>query len=154
VAHPWNFTPIAAMAIFAGCYLGKKWGALLPLGAMFVSDYFIGFYNWQVMVSVYASIALAFLIGWYLKNHKKWYNVGLSALISSVAFFIITNFAVWAFFDWYPHTWQGLITDYTFALPFFRNTLFGDLIYSGVLFGAYELALVLAAKREIVKELA
>lgn len=147
VKHPFNFTPMAAMAIFAGCYLRKKWGIVLPLGAMLVSDYFIGFYDWQVMVSVYLSMALAFAIGWVLYRHKKWYNVIFAALGSSVIFFVITNFAVWAFFDWYPHTWQGLVADYTLALPFFRNTLAGDLFYSGVLFGVYELALLWAARR-------
>lgn len=154
VKHPFNFTPVAAMALFAGCYLGKKWGVLLPLAAMFVSDIFIGFYDWQVMASVYLGIALAFVIGWVLKNRKKWYTVGLAALASSVSFFLITNFAVWAFFSWYPHTWSGLISCFTLALPFFRNTLLGDLVYSGVLFGAYELALFLMAKRVAAKELA
>lgn len=151
VKHPFNFTPVAAMAIFAGCYLRKKWGLILPLGAMFVSDYFIGFYDWPVMVSVYLSIALAFVIGWFLYHHKKWHNVIFAALGSSVIFFVVTNFAVWAFFDWYPHTWQGLVANYTLALPFFRNTLAGDLFYTGVLFGAYELVLFWA-RRRVLKE--
>ena len=71
VKHPFNFTPVAAMALFAGCYLGKKWGVFLPLAAMFVSDIFIGFYDWQVMASVYLAIALAFAIGWYFEKPKK-----------------------------------------------------------------------------------
>ncbi|OGZ33160.1 MAG: hypothetical protein A2174_00185 [Candidatus Portnoybacteria bacterium RBG_13_41_18] len=153
IDHPWNFTPIAAMAIFAGCYLGKKWGIILPLAAMLIGDYFIGFYSWQVMVSVYASMALAFGIGWYLKSRKTWYNVGLASLSSSIAFFLITNFSVWAFFSWYPHTFAGLLNCFTLALPFFRNTLAGDLFYSGVLFGVYELVLFWAARREAAKEL-
>lgn len=147
VKHPFNFTPVAAMSLFAGCYLGKRWAIALPLLAMLVSDYFIGFYDWQVMASVYLSIALAFLIGWFLSKRLKWYNVALAAIASSVAFFIITNFAVWAFFNWYPHTWQGLISCFTLALPFFRNTLAGDVVYSGLFFGAYELAMVMSEKR-------
>lgn len=147
VKHPFNFTPIAAMALFSGCYLRKYWGVVLPLAAMLVSDYFIGFYDWQVMASVYASIALAYIIGWYLYNHKKWYNVFFAALASSVTFFILTNFAVWAFFNWYPHTWAGLVADFTLALPFFRNTLLGDLFYSVILFGAFEAITYWAAKR-------
>jgi len=146
VKHPFNFTPIVAMAIFGGYYLKNKWAALLPLAAMVISDYFIGFYDWQVMASVYLSILLAFFIGKYASN-KKWFFVPLSSLASSITFFLVTNFAVWAFFDWYPHTWAGLITNFTLALPFFRNTLLGDVFYTGVLFGAYELALYLAARR-------
>lgn len=147
VKHPWNFTPMAAMALFAGCYLRKKWGVLLPLAAMLVSDYFIGFYDWQVIASVYLSIALAFAIGWYLNKYLKWYNVVFASLASSITFFVITNFAVWAFFNWYPHTWQGLLNCFTLALPFFRNTLIGDLFYVGFFFGSYELVLRLAEKK-------
>jgi hypothetical protein len=119
---------------------------MLPLAAMVASDYFIGFYDWQVMASVYLSILLAFFIGKYTSG-RKWFYIPLSALTSSVLFYLITNFAVWAFFDWYPHTFAGLISNFTLALPFFRNTLLGDVFYTGVLFGAYELAIYAAAKR-------
>lgn len=142
VKHPFNFTPVVAMAIFAGCYLGKKWAVILPVASMVISDYFIGFYDWQVMASVYLSIALAFAIGWYLKKRKKWHNVALASFASSVVFFLITNFAVWAFFNWYPHTWAGLVNCFTLALPFFRNTLAGDFIYTALFFGLYEFILV------------
>lgn len=152
VKHPFNFTPVAAMALFAGCYLQKKWAVVLPLAAMFVSDYFIGFYDWPVMISVYTSIALAFFIGWFLREYFKWYNVILASLASSVAFFVITNFAVWAFFDWYPHSWSGLISCFTLALPFFRNTLLGDFIYTGLFFGSYELILRLANKKILERQ--
>lgn len=150
VKHPFNFTPIIAMSLFAGCYLKKYWAALLPLAAMIVSDYFIGFYDWQVMASVYLGIALAFFIGRILANYKKWYNVIAASLISSLSFFIITNFAVWAFFNWYPHSWQGLLNCFVLAVPFFRNSLAGDLIYTGALFGFYELAIWFVARRAIV----
>jgi hypothetical protein len=144
--HPFNFTPIVAMAIFGGYYLKNKWAVILPLAAMVISDYFIGFYDFPVMASVYVSITLAFFIGKYASS-KKWFFVPLSSLASSVIFFLVTNFAVWAFFDWYPHTWAGLVTNFTLALPFFRNTLLGDVFYTGVLFGVYELAIYLATKR-------
>ncbi len=148
VEHPYNFTPIVAMAIFSGCYLRKKWGILLPLGAMLISDFFIGFYEWQVMLAVYLSIALAYGVGYVLYNLKKWHNVIFASLISSVVFFALTNLAVWAFFSWYAHTWEGLVLCFTLALPFFRNTLAGDLTYVVVFFGVYELALAYLKKRE------
>ncbi|MDD4332946.1 MAG: hypothetical protein PHT51_02430 [Patescibacteria group bacterium] len=138
IKHPYNFTPIAAMSIFAGAYLCRRWAVVLPLAAMLASDFFIGFYDWQVMASVYASIAVSFFVGRYLSKKIKWYSVVFGALLSSVIFFIITNFAVWIFFNWYPHTFAGLASCFTMALPFFRNTLAGDLLYSGVLFGGYE----------------
>ncbi|MFA5318144.1 MAG: DUF6580 family putative transport protein [Patescibacteria group bacterium] len=145
VEHPYNFTPIAAMALFSGCYLKEKWGILLPLAAMLASDYFLGFYDWQVMLAVYGSFAAVFALGRILSKHKRWYNVVFASLASSIVFFAVTNFAVWAFFSWYAHTWEGLALCFTLALPFFRNTLAGDLTYAVVLFGAYELVLALSA---------
>ncbi len=142
IKHPYNFTPIMAMAIFAGCYLRERWGVILPLAAMLISDYFIGFYEWQVMIMVYLSIALSFIIGRLLAKNLRWYNVIFSSLISSVIFFLITNFSVWVFFNWYPHSWQGLVNCFVLALPFFRNSLVGDLFYTGLIFSAYNLALV------------
>jgi hypothetical protein len=146
VKHPFNFTPVVAMAIFAGCYLKSRWGLVLPLAAMLISDYFIGFYDWQVMSSVYFAVALAFGLGWLLRRYIKWYTVLGAALASSVVFFIITNFAVWAFFSWYAHTWAGLVSCFTLALPFFRNTLAGDLIYTGMFFGLYNLGIIFVEK--------
>ncbi|MFA5358739.1 MAG: DUF6580 family putative transport protein [Patescibacteria group bacterium] len=152
VHHPFNFTPIIALALFAGCYSKKHWAIILPLGAMLVSDYFIGFYDWQVMASVYVGFAIAFYIGWFLKKHKTWYGVGAAALISSVVFFGVTNFAVWGFFEWYPHTWAGLVSCFTLALPFFRNSLAGDLIYSAALFGLFETAIYFVDKKNWIKQ--
>jgi signal transduction histidine kinase len=151
VKHPYNFTPIIAMSLFAGCYLKQRWGILLPLVAMLISDYIIGFYHWQVMVSVYLSIALAFVIGSFLAKYLKWYNVIFSSLISSLIFFVITNFSVWVFFDWYAHSWQGLVSCFTLALPFFRNSLAGDLFYTGLIFGLYHLAVAWLNKK-VLKE--
>jgi len=147
VKHPFNFTPVVAMSIFAGCYLEKKWAVILPIVSMLVSDYFIGFYDWQVMASVYISISLAFLIGWFLQKRKNWKSIVLASLAASLIFFIVTNFAVWVFFKWYPHTWAGLIDCFILALSFYRNTLAGDLFYTGVFFGIYEIILLWREKR-------
>ncbi len=151
VAHPWNFTPIAAMSLFAGAYLGKKWGVVLPLAAMFLGDIFIGFYDWPVMVSVYLALVLAFGLGWLLRGQKRWYGVLGAAITSSAIFFVVTNFAVWVFFSWYPHTWAGLVSCFTLALPFFKNTLAGDIIYTGLFFGLYELILFTASKKTLAE---
>ena len=148
VKHPFNFTPLAAMALFAGCYLHKKWGVLLPLAAVFISDYFIGFYNWRLMASVYASLVFIFAIGLVLNKYKTWYNIIFASLTSSVVFFAVTNFSVWSFSGWYPHTWAGFVSCFTLALPFFRNTLAGDLVYTTAFFGIYELAVLFS--RELI----
>ncbi len=107
---------------------------------MLISDYFIGFYSWKIMISVYLSFALVGLIGIWLKKHKSAYTILGGALMGSALFFLVTNFAVWAFGSLYPRTWTGLLTCYAAAIPFFKNTLMGDVFYVGVLFGIYELA--------------
>ena len=60
-----------------------------------------------------------------------------AALVSSSVFFIVTNFAVWAFSPMYAKTFEGLVLCYTMAIPFFQNTIAGDLIWSGTIFGSY-----------------
>lgn len=142
--HP-NISPIAALCLFGGVYLSKKF-IFLPLLALFISDFFLGFYGIS-MLYVYGSFALIGLIGWWLKKHKSPKYILGSSLFSSVLFFVITNFGVWAPpSNWYPHTLDGLIQSYTLAIPFFRNTLLGDLGYTVTFFGGYELLKRLANK--------
>jgi hypothetical protein len=145
--HLPNFTPIAGLALFGGAYLNRRYAIILPVVAMFISDIFIGFYSPVVMLSVYGSFVLTGLIGLWLARRKSATNVIFAAASSSVLFFLVTNFAVW--FAWYPKNLAGLISCYTLAIPFFRNTLLGDLFYTGVFFGGYELVLRLVKKPAI-----
>ncbi|MEK7658952.1 MAG: DUF6580 family putative transport protein [Patescibacteria group bacterium] len=145
--HAPNFTPIAAIALFGGVYFSKKTALIFPVLAMAISDIFLGFYEPLIMLSVYGSFLLCVVLGFWLKNHKKWQTVAGSVILSSVLFFVITNFAVWAFSPWYAKTFSGLIQSYVMALPFFKNSLLGDIFYAGVFFGAYELAEVWIRKR-------
>ncbi|MBI4036012.1 hypothetical protein HY383_03605 [Candidatus Daviesbacteria bacterium] len=142
--HP-NIVPITALCLFGGTYLPKKF-AFLPLLALLFSDYFIGFYGVD-MFYVYGSFVLIGLIGLWLRKHKSAKFVLGSALFSSILFFIITNFGVWAPpNNWYPHTLSGLIQSYTMAIPFFRNSLIGDVGYTVLLFGGYEILQRLSKK--------
>jgi len=140
--HLPNFAPVAALALFAGVYGSRvsKAFLFLPLLVLLLSDLFLGTYEAGIMVAVYASfLAIAFL-GLLV---RKWYGAGTLAAASitgSVLFYLTTNFAVWAFSHMYPHTLYGLMMSYTYALPFFRNTLLGDLFYVGLFFGVYEFA--------------
>jgi len=138
--HPWNFTPIVAVALFSGVYLGKKYAFFVPLLAMFLSDIFLGFYEWKLMLAVYGSFALVGFIGILIRKHKSIQTVIGGTVLASILFFLITNFAVWQFTFWYPKTLSGLIQNYILALPFFRSALLGDLFYTGLFFGAYEMA--------------
>ena len=152
VPHAPNFAPIAAIALFGGVYFSKKIALILPIGVMAISDMFIGYYEPKLMVFVYGSFLLSVILGFWLKKHKKWHAVAGAAILSSVLFFLITNFAVWAFSPWYAKTLSGLSQSYLMALPFFRNTLLGDLFYTAVFFGVYELVIVWIRKRFRVKK--
>lgn len=141
--HPANFAPIGAIAIFSGLYLPKKWAIILPLAAMIFSDIFIGFYSWPIMLSVYGGFIIMGLIGLWVRKNKKLSTVLGGTILGSVIFYLVTNFSVWAFGSLYAHNLNGLLASYTMAIPFFRNSLLGDLFYTGVLVGAYEASLVL-----------
>lgn len=148
--HPYNFTPLGAIALFGAAYFtDKKWAILIPLIAMWLSDlilnnfiytaFFDGFtlLNWG-MVSVYGSVILIALVGMKFLHKVTIPRVLGSAIGASVIFFIITNFGAWLASPMYPLNLGGLLASYTAAIPFFHNTLAGDIVYCATLFGAFE----------------
>ena len=140
IPHAPNFTPVGAMALFGGYSLNKKQAFILPIAIMILSDIFIGFDSLQMRIFVYGSFLLTVLIGRLLEKNPSNKNMVLASFASSIVFFTLTNFAVWAFTPLYLKTFNGLINCYIMALPFFRNTLLGDLFYTSVIFGSYRLA--------------
>ncbi|MDQ7819730.1 MAG: DUF6580 family putative transport protein [Armatimonadota bacterium] len=136
--HPPNVTPVAALALFGGAHFGRLWQACaVPLGAMLLSDLVIGLH--ALIPFVYGSLALAVLIGIWVGRRLTPGRVAAGAVGSSVLFFLVTNFGVWAQGALYPRTADGLLAAYVAALPFFRNTVAGDLFYAAVLFGGFAL---------------
>lgn len=147
IPHPANFTAVAAIALFGGVYLDRKIAFVVPVVAMLISDYFIGFYGG--MFWVYGSFALIGLIGLWLKNHKTPLAILGGSLAGSIIFFVVTNFGEWTMpTSIYPHTWSGLVECFVMAIPFFRNTVSGDLVFVAVMFGAYEGLLALLRRTE------
>lgn len=142
--HPPNFAPIGAMALFGGAYLSKKHAFVIPLSAMLVSDLFLGFHN--TIPFVYGSLLLIGLVGIVLKRKKSPGSIVIASLSSSIIFFVITNFGVWLVSGLYPLTVNGLSKSYIMALPFFRNTVLGDLFYTSLLFSGYELVAKIVKK--------
>jgi hypothetical protein len=136
--HPPNFVPIAAMALFGGAYFSKKSFAFaVPLIAMFLTDAIIGFYSYAWIV--YLSFALIVVLGILMLKKVSIKNLVFASVTASVSFFVITNFGVWALGTLYPKTPAGLMESYVAAIPFFQNSLLGDLFFVGVMFGVYEL---------------
>ena len=148
--HPANFAPVAAIAIFGGAVLPRKYALWVPLGAMMLSDAVIGFHSLiPVTWGCYGLIALASSV-WMRKPALG--RGAVLTLSSSIFFFAVTNFAVWARSGMYVHTLNGLATCYAMALPFFRNTVLSDAIYTAALFGALALANRLAIKSSLVSD--
>ncbi|HVI05235.1 MAG TPA: DUF6580 family putative transport protein [Sphingomicrobium sp.] len=145
VPHPPNFTPIDAMALFSGAYLGRRALAFLaPLGALLLSDALLGFYTG--MQFQYLSVALIVVLGWVALSRVSVVRLGLAAVAGSVLFFAITNFGTWLTSGLYPHSLNGLAACYVAAIPFYRNTLAGDLFYAALLFGGFRVAELLVPR--------
>lgn len=137
--HPPNFSPIDSMALFGGAYLGRRAIAFVaPLAALLLSDLVLGFYHG--MATVYATVGLIVLVGWWLGERRTPLRIAAAAVAGSITFFVITNFGMWLFSGFYPVTYAGLVACYTAAIPFFQNTLAGDLFYAVLLFGGFRIA--------------
>ena len=139
VPHPPNFSPIAAIALFGGAQFADKRAAfLIPLAAMLLGDLVLGLH--ALIPVTYGCFALIVCLGLWLRKKRTAGRVATVALASSLLFFLATNFAVWAATGMYAKSSAGLAECYAAAIPFFRNTLAGDLLYNFVLFGGLALA--------------
>ena len=126
IPHPPNFTPVIAFAIIAPLLFNNKfYGSVILVLSMIISDLFIGFHQYQIVI--YSSLTVIALFAPMIHNFK---TLTLSALLASIWFFLITNFAVWIAWDFYPKNFQGLISCYTLALPFFKNTLISTFLFT------------------------
>jgi len=150
VPHPANFVPLGALALASGVYLRSRWGILVPLFVMVVSDLIVGWHN--LVLFTWGSYLLMGMIGWWVRQHKSVWRVAGGTLFGSVLFFVITNVAVWAFTPLYAKTAAGLVQCFYLALPFFRNTVAGDIFYVGIFFGLYEaLAYLVRYRRKAIE---
>ncbi|OGG72810.1 hypothetical protein A3A38_00660 [Candidatus Kaiserbacteria bacterium RIFCSPLOWO2_01_FULL_53_17] len=131
--HLPNMTAIGAVALRARSRFGIP-GLGIPIISMLASDLFIGFYNWRLLLTVYASFALIGMLGALIPQNTSIRRIGAVSVLGSTLFFLITNTAVWALSAWYPHTAQGLLMCYVAGLPFFYPMLAGDIVFSCMLF--------------------
>ncbi len=137
VFHTPNFTPVLALVLFGGMYLKGRQALWVPLVLMVISDLIIGFHD--SMLYTWGSIVIISLLGIWLKSNKNVVNVLGVSIISSIIFFLVSNFG--AFLSLYPHTLSGLQECYIAAIPFYRSTLVSTVGYSLVLYSVWELLL-------------
>ncbi len=147
--HPANFIPIGALALISGVYIKSRWGIMLPVTVMMVSDLIVGMHN--IVLFTWGSFLVIGMIGWWIRKNKNIFRLVGGTLAGSIIFYLITNMAVWAFTPLYHKSLFGLMDSYYMAIPFFRNTAMGDLFYVGVFFGVFELVYFLALNKNKVK---
>jgi len=152
--HPqsWvQFTPVGAALLYFGARapLKRMW---IPLAALIAADIYLTKVSYAYPLKAdhlitwawYAGVIL--LGGKLLSERVSTWRVGAGSLTASVAFFVVSNFGVWAVWNMYPKTLAGLATAYVAAIPFFRNTALSDLGYTLALFAIYESATRLARR--------
>ena len=134
-----GFTPLTASLLYFGARSPRKWmwaPLLLMMGAdlyltrvvyhyPFTADQFV-IWGWYVAM---------ILLGGLLRKKGGWARIAGASLAGSVSFFLVSNFAVWLVWNMYPKTLGGLAACYTLALPFFRNGVLGDLLFTAAFFG-------------------
>jgi len=146
--HPWNFTPVAAALLYFGAR-GSRRQLWVPFALLAASDVILTKFVYSYPLTgdqlvVWAWYAAILLLGTRLSENANWLRIGGAALASSVSFFVLSNFAVWASGSMYPKTMSGLMTCYAAGLPFFRRTLAGDMLFTAVMFGLPAAAKVIA----------
>jgi hypothetical protein len=135
--HPPNFTPILAVALFAGAqFTDRRLALLVPLLAMLAADLLLGLH--ATLPFVYGAIALIVILGMWLKKRLSVTWTATTAVSGSMLFYIITNFGAWLTMpELYARSIEGLLTAYIAAIPFYQTMLAGDLFYTAVLFGGF-----------------
>ena len=151
IPHMPNFSPIGAMALFGGAYLSNKYYAfIIPILSLWLSDiiinnFILNYYDqftwfYPGFIWQYASFGIIILMGYFLLKKITLKKVLMTSIGSSLIFFVITNFGVWASGSMYPLNVNGLISCFVLAIPFYKGTLLGFLFYSSFLFGVFEMS--------------
>src|SRR5581483_1749450 len=152
VPHPFSFTPVGASLLYFGAR-GPKKQMWVPVAILAASDLFLTlvFYRYAFTADHYftwAWYAGAVLLGTLLRRNASVPALAGASLAASVSFFLVSNFAVWAVWPTYGHTLNGLWLCYAAGLPFFRNTVLSDLVFTAVMFGLPALATAMRPARQ------
>ena len=147
-----NLTPVGALGLFGGARLRGRLAYVLPLAVMAVTDALLAYLKGYPLVHsmtpvVYGCFLVNVLLGRLLSHTRSPVWIGSAALAGSLQFFLLTNFAFFLT-GYYGLTWAGLVECYVKALPFYRGTLAGDVLFTGLFFGLHALLVHrLAARR-------
>lgn len=135
--HPPNFSPLGALALFGGAsFLDRRLAFVLPLVVMALSDLYLGWHS--VLPLVYGCLLVNVALGRWAGPNLNLSRLLPAGLLGSLVFFVVTNLGVWL--NYPEQTWQNLLACFTLAIPFFQNTLAGDLFFGSLLFGSLAVA--------------
>jgi hypothetical protein len=140
--HPANMTAVGSIALFAGAKFDTKKAIIVTMATMLISDIALGLH--PLMWATYGSLLLGVCVGKWIGRSVYFGRITGGILTSSIIFFVITNFAVWLTTPLYPKTVSGLAACYMMAIPFFRNSILGDLFYGYTFFFVFAAALGVA----------
>jgi hypothetical protein len=150
IPHPANFAPVGGIALFGAAYYSRHYLAFaVPVVSMWISNlvlnnvvysqYFDGFvWFYAGSLYTYGAFALIVLTGFFVLRQIRVVNLVIATVGASVIFFVVSNFCVWLSSGMYPQTFDGLVSCYIAGIPFFKNTVAGDFLYTAILFGAFE----------------
>ena len=127
IPHPPNFTSLIALSFYIPLVFGVKFIPIL-IFCFIVSDIFIGFHSTTFFT--WGSVLIIGLVTKFFKNNIFLRLIGVVS--ASLIFFIFTNFGVWVLGS-YGYSYEGLITCYIAAIPFYTNTLLSTLVYSAII---------------------
>lgn len=149
IPHPANLTAIGAAGLFGGAVIqNRKLAFIIPFLSLFISDLFIGVY--PTMWVTYLGFAMFVLIGMMLNGKTNAITILSGSVAGTILFFLITNLPIfYTNLQLYPVSWEGTMESYRQALPFLRNQLVGEAIYSAALFSIYELSKPLLMRRTV-----
>ncbi|MGA8182628.1 MAG: DUF6580 family putative transport protein [Terriglobia bacterium] len=149
-----NFSPVYAGLLFSGAYLKRRDSIWFPVLLLAGSDLLVNSllyqasFQWMQILN-WVGFAAIVMVGWWLQKRVNMRNVLVASVAGPSVFFVISNFAVWMTGGMYPPTFGGLAACYAAAIPFYGNSLISAVLFSGILFGAYEYHLRRTHAREM-----
>jgi len=159
IPHAWNFSPVYGSLLFGGANMKRRdsvWFPALTLGASdVVLTKFIYHLNvgWEELIQMAAFVSIA-MIGWVLQKRFSIGRLAFACLAAPTAFYIISDFGVWAGYGSYPHTWSGLVACYIAAIPFQGRITASTVLFSAILFGGQQIYVARVAQRKQAQALA
>ena len=127
IPHPANVTPIGALSVMSGVLFRKHWAVMITLLGLVLSDIILGLIYHTAMFGLWTLFTYSgfALIAFFAPKKTSF----LYLFISTLVYWVWTNFGIWLTTPWYPHTAEGLSLCFTAGLPFLRNALMGNIFY-------------------------